>query len=343
MTAGLQRDEHRQEPRRPAPSRQQTAGSSGSPTLAVRAATEPRYRTSGMDTTTRRQTTVTAADGTPLAVHTHGEPGRPVVVLTNGIGTTENFWRFIVEDLRRDHFVAHWDYRGHGHTPPSRAGDYSMATMTDDLGRVTRAVQQGGAPPIHIAFSMGVAVLLEFYRRDTALVRAMALIAGSPDAPGTGTGLFRVPGVQQAVRGAVTALTPVVPLLAPAVHAFLRSRAPIPFATMLGVLQPDAPRKDMDQFLEGVAGMDPVAYWKTLASLLGQRGSDVLPSVSVPTAIVAAAKDQLMPLAQVEALRRGLPHARFTLVERAGHAGLVERGPQMAQAVRELVDAVAAR
>lgn len=296
-----------------------------------------------MDSTTRQQTTVTAADGTPLAVHTHGAPGRPVVVLTNGIGTTENFWRFIVDDLRRDHFVAHWDYRGHGHTPPSRSGDYSMATMADDLRRVTRAVQQPGVPPLHVAFSMGVAVLLEFYRREPALVRAMALIAGSPDAPGTGTGLFRVPGVQQAVRGAVTALTPAVPLLAPAVRAFLRSRAPIPVATMLGVLQPDAPRKDLDQFLAGVAGMDPVAYWKTLASLLGQRGSDVLPSVSVPTAIVAAAKDQLMPLAQVEALQRGLPHASFTLVERAGHAGLVERGPQMAQAVRALVDAVAAR
>lgn len=296
-----------------------------------------------MDSTTRRQATVTAADGTPLAVHTHGEPGRPAVVLTNGIGTTENFWRFIVDDLRRDHFVVHWDYRGHGKTPPSRSGDYAMATLADDLARVTRAVAPpNGRPPVHVGFSMGVAVLLEFYRREAALVRAMALIAGAPDAPGTGTGLFRVPGVQLAVRGAVAALTPAVPLLAPAVHAFLRSRAPVPVATMLGVLQPDAPRKDLDQFLEGVAAMDPVAYWKTLRALLGQRGSDVLPRVTVPTAIVAAAKDQLMPLAQVEALQRGLPGARFTLVERAGHAGLVERGPQIAHAVRELVTSLPA-
>ncbi len=284
---------------------------------------------------------VEAADGTPLAVHTHGAPNRPVVVLTNGIGTTANFWRFLVADLSRDHTVVYWDYRGHGQTPVARSGDYAMRTLADDLARVTRAVATPGGPaPIHVAFSMGVAVLLELYRAEPSLVRAMALIAGAPDAPGTGTGVFRLPGAQLATRALVAAATPVVPLVAPAVRAFLRSRFPVPIATLAGVLQPHAPRKDLDEFLAGVAGMDPTAYWRTLRALLAQRGSDVLPSVSVPTALIAAAKDRLMPLTQVEHLRRGLPKARYTLIEGAGHAGLVERGPQMAHAVRALLDEV---
>lgn len=109
---------------------------------------------------------------------------------------------------------------------------------------------------------------------------------------------------------------------------------------MAGVLRAGASRHDIDEFLAGVAAMDPLAYWKTLRGLLGAKGSDVLPSVSVPTLIVAAAQDMLMPVAQLEAMRRGLPNAKFVLIQDAGHAGLVEKGPEMAAAVRELLGSV---
>ncbi len=285
----------------------------------------------------RRRGMVEAADGTPITFHTHGDPGRPVIILTNGIGTTENFWRSLIEELVSDHTVVHWDYRGHGSTPVSKSGDYSLRTQADDLARVTRRVMGSGPAPVQVAFSMGVAVLLELYRREPQLVRAMALLAGAPDAPGTGTWLFKLPGSLAAAR-ALTALgTPVVPLLAPVVKAFLRSRLPYPAARLAGVLMPDAPREDIDEFLGGVADMDPLAYWRTLRGLLAARGSDVLPSVTVPVTIVAAAKDLLMPLTQVDQMRRGLPHASYVLVNDAGHAGLVEKGPEMARAVRDLL------
>lgn len=286
----------------------------------------------------RRRSVVEAADGTPISIHTHGASGSPLVVLSNGIGTTENFWRFIVAELARDHTVVHWDYRGHGTTPVARSGDYSMRTLADDLARVTRAVtNRDGPPPVHIGFSMGVAVLLELYRAHPELVRAMGLIAGAPDAPGTGTALFRIPGSQLAARALAALATPVVPIFAPAVKAFLRSSLPYPIAKLAGVLQPHAPKEDIDEFLQGVARMDPLAYWHTLRSLLAERGSDVLPRVSVPVLIVAAENDLLMPLSQVEQMRRGLPQASYVLISEAGHAGLVEKGPEMALAVRDLM------
>lgn len=284
---------------------------------------------------------VEAADGTPITFHTHGDSSGPVVVLTNGIGTTENFWRFLVADLAPDHAVVHWDYRGHGSTPLSASGDYSLRTHAEDLARVTRRVmKRDGRPPVHIAFSMGVAVLLELYRSHPELVQAMGLIAGAPDAPGTGTWLFRLPGSLAAARALVALSTPMVPLFAPVVKAFLRSSLPYPAARLAGVLQPHAPRQDIDEFLAGVAQMDPLAYWRTLRALLAARGSDVLPRVNVPVLIVAAEQDLLMPLAQVEAMRRGLPHARYVQLPQAGHAGLVEKGPEMARAVRELLGRV---
>ncbi len=288
--------------------------------------------------TGHRTDVVLAADGTPISFHTHRDSGGSTVLLTNGIGTTANFWRFLVADLVPDHTVVHWDYRGHGQTPVATSGDYSLRTLADDLALVTRKVmERDGRPPVHVAFSMGVAVLLELYRNHPELVRAMALVAGAPDAPGTGTWLFRVPGSLAATRAAIALATPVVPLVAPVVKAFLRSRLPYPLARMAGVLQAGASRHDIDEFLEGVASMDPLAYWQTLRGLLGAKGSDVLPMVKVPTLIIAAAQDMLMPVEQVEAMRRGLPHAKFVLIDQAGHAGLVEKGPEMAAAVRELL------
>ena len=287
----------------------------------------------------KRREVVEAADGTPITFHTHGHSGGPVLLLTNGIGTTENFWRFLVDDLSADFTVVHWDYRGHGSTPVPASGDYGLHTQADDLARVTRAVM-GDRPPVHIAFSMGVAVLLELYRGRPELVRAMALLAGAPDAPGTGTWLFKLPGSLAAARALAAIATPVVPLVAPLVKAFLRSSLPYPVARAAGVLQPHAPRHDIDEFLSGVANMDPLAYWRTLRGLLAARGSDVLPSVSVPVLIVAAAHDLLMPVVQLENMRRGLPHASYVLIDEAGHAGLVEKGPEMARAVRELLSRV---
>ena len=184
---------------------------------------------------------------------------------------------------------------------------------------------------------MGVAVLLELYRVEPQFVKAMALVAGAPDAPGSGTWLFKLPGSLAAARALAALTAPVVPLFAPAVKALLRSKLPYPMAQFMGFLQPHAPRADIDAFLTGIADMDLLAYWRTLQGLLTANGSDVLPQVKVPVAIIAAAKDLLMPLTQVEAMRRGLPHATYTLVEDAGHAGLVEKGSEMARAVRDLI------
>lgn len=289
----------------------------------------------------RRTRVVAAADGTPLTFHEHGESGGPVLLLTNGIGTTENFWRFLIEELDPDFTIVHWDYRGHGSTPVAVSGDYSLRTQADDLARVTREVMKldGGRPPIHVAFSMGVAVVLELYRNQPELVRALALIAGAPDAPGTGV-VFRVPGTLGVTKRLAALATPVVPLLAPVVKAFLRSKYPYPTARLAGVLQASASREDIQQFLTGVAAMDPRAYWLTLRGLLEARGSDVLPTISVPTLIVAAKQDSLMPMRQLERMRDGLPHARFVVIENAGHAGLIEKGQEIAWAVRGLVTRV---
>jgi pimeloyl-ACP methyl ester carboxylesterase len=289
---------------------------------------------------------ITSSDGTRIAYHTHAvapeEDGadissRPPVLLTNGIGTTENFWRYLVLDLERDHRLVHWDYRGHGRSEVPAGEDYGLHVQVDDLERVTeRMMAEGdGRPPHHVAFSMGVRVVLELYRRRPELVSAVSLVAGSPSIPDPRLGAMPLPGGRAAMARAFAGLTPLVPRLAPAVHAFLTSRWSYPFGRATGLLRARAPREDLHQFFEALRIMDPRTFWLTMRGLLeGPDSWDVLSTLQVPTQIIAARNDLLVPLRELLRMREALPGADWLLVEDAGHAGLLEAGEEIALSVR---------
>lgn len=290
---------------------------------------------------------VTAPDGTRVAWHTHFGNlredtadaellGRRTVLLTNGIGTTENFWRYIVSSLEQDHRVVHWDYRGHGGSENSLSGDYRIPVHVDDLERVTEAAMAvgDGQPPLQVAFSMGVRVLLELYRKRPDLVPAMTLIAGTPGAPGSGRDSLTARVALSATRSFFRAATPAVPLAAPVAHAVMTSRFAYPLGRAVGALRPRAPRADIEEFMKALRRMSPEAYWYTLRGLAEGHAWDVVARVRVPTLIVAARDDTLVPLWEMERLRDALPHAHWMRVDDAGHAGLLEAGTEIAEAVR---------
>lgn len=293
---------------------------------------------------------VTAPGGTRVAYHTHNgnlsEEGadavlaeRPSVLLTNGIGTSENFWRYVVASLEQDHRVVHWDYRGHGRSDESSGGDYRVPVHVDDLERVTEAMMArgDGRPPHHIAFSMGVRVLLELYRRRPDLVPAMTLIAGAPGLPGTAERRLTSRLALSVTRKAFDVSAPLVPLAAPAAHAVMASRFAYPLGRAVGALRARAPRADIDEFMTALCRMSPTAYWLTLRGLTEGHAWDVLPTVRVPALIIAARDDTLVPLREMERMRNGLPHAHWLRVDDAGHAGLVEAGTEIADAVRSFL------
>jgi pimeloyl-ACP methyl ester carboxylesterase len=281
---------------------------------------------------------VQARDGTRLAAHTveRASNDRSAIVLTNGLSTTDNFWRALLPALARDRRVVHWSYRGHGESERARSGDYAIETHADDLARVTEAAGGARRAPVHVAFSMGVTVLLELYRRRPELVGAMVLLAGGADHPYASSAALRVPGVGAAVRGALRVASPVVPRLAPIARRVAASRALFPLARATGAIGPSAPREEVEHFFRTVGAMDLRAYWESLRSLMEAHASDVLPTVRVPTLIVAPEHDVMAPRGDVEALRT-IPGAAWTLVPQTGHAMLLEAGDEVAATVSDFV------
>jgi pimeloyl-ACP methyl ester carboxylesterase len=285
---------------------------------------------------------VTARDGTRLAYHIHldrdaGDEAalarRPTLLLSNGVGTSENFWKHLVHAFAGDFRVVHWDYRGHGESERALGGDYAIRTHADDLLRVTEAViarGDGHTAPVHVGFSMGVAVVLEGYQVRPDLFTAMVLLAGAAGAPY----LSRLPGAQTAVNLLFAAATPLLPVAVPLVRRLFRSPLAYPLARALGVLQPQAPREDIDMLFRGLVAMDPLAFWHSVRGLMATRGTKALRRVTVPTLVVAAEHDRFVPRYDMRALHAGIAGSRYVLVEDAGHANLLEAGPEVAAQIR---------
>jgi len=87
-----------------------------------------------------------------------------------------------------------------------------------------------------------------------------------------------------------------------------------------------------------VADMDLVAYSETIRSLLHAKASDVLPTVTVPTLVVAPERDVMALQGDLNVLREGIPGAEWLHIPRTGHAILLEAGDTIARRVVEFFD-----
>lgn len=283
-----------------------------------------------------------APDGTRLAWRLYDAPessgDSPPVVLTNGIGTTENFWRDLLEALRPSRRVVTWDYRGHGESDLGGGDGYGLTTHAADLAAVLDAVHRELGPstpaPDHIGFSMGVPVLLELYRSAPSRLRSLTLIAGSARAPWEGLLTSRA---FERSRALVDALTLTGPSLAPLLRWGLRSPLALPLARLLGILRGRARAEEVHTLLDAMARIDLTAYGSIVRALWRTRVEEVLPAISVPTLVIAAAHDVLIPPEQLRALHRRIRGARWYEVADAGHAALIEAGPEIARVVRDFL------
>ncbi|MBO1110776.1 3-oxoadipate enol-lactonase [Bordetella petrii] len=73
-----------------------------------------------------------SSDGQRIAYRYDGEPGRPVLVLSNSIATTLHMWDGQVAELARHFRVLRYDARGHGRSD-APAGPYTVERLGRDV------------------------------------------------------------------------------------------------------------------------------------------------------------------------------------------------------------------
>lgn len=262
------------------------------------------------------------SDGEPLAYSVQGPAGKTPMLTAHGLVSSVHHWMYFTPHFARERPVVSWEYRGHGGQPAPQDMEISVSQFADDAHAVWQAAH---APPaVVVGLSFGVQVALEIWRRHPHCVRALVLICGTPGHPldrVTKNSLFR--------RGAISLVQELahLPGVSGALLAFLRSRPGLRLARELAYLSGGAHRSACPpEVLEGlfrhVAAMSPDLIAATVAAYLEHDANDVLASITVPTLVIAADRDQLTPVAIAERVQRTIPNSK--LVVFSGHSHLVQ-------------------
>ena len=274
-----------------------------------------------------------ADDGTRIAYTVTGT-GTPDIVLSNGIGCNEVFFRYLTRDLEQEHRVVAWHMRGHmdsalpediSHVGPSYlVGD--MKRVLDDAG-VEKAVLVG--------LSMGVELNFEFYRRWPERVAAMIVVNGHYEYP------------MKSFLGTQT-LETFFPLL-----LFMSRMAPGLFAkgwrTVIGgpwsfwvarkgVVNEDRIRaEDFYDYLPHIRDIDVRCFMEMAYYLAGHSAADLLPNIDVPVLILTGSNDTFTPIAFSQEMAERIPNARLEEIREGSHAMLIEFPEKISYKVKEFL------
>lgn len=263
-----------------------------------------------------------AADGEPLPYRIDGGGDRPPMLTAHGLVSSSHHWQAFLPHYAAHRAVVSWEYRGHGGQPAPADRRVSVAQFADDAHAVWCATAL--PPVVVVGLSFGVQVALELWRRHPEAVRALVLICGTPGHP-----LDRLSS-SAALRAAAVA----------ALHRLGRQRALT--AGALGVLRAPTGRRIarelayltggahratcptdvLDGLFAHVAELDPELFGNVVAAYLAHSAEDMLPTIRVPTLIIAGDRDQLTPVATAERMQRAIPGSR--LVVFPGHTHLVQ-------------------
>jgi len=95
---------------------------------------------------------------------------------------------------------------------------------------------------------------------------------------------------------------------------------------------------DFMPYLEGLSRIDATFFGAMLAAAGQHSADDLLPSVEVPTLVIAGARDGFTPPDRSIAMANAIPGSTLLLIEDGSHTTPIERPVEVNQAIAGLLD-----
>lgn len=264
---------------------------------------------------------VLSYDGTRIRFLTEGK-GLPLV-LCNGVLCSIGYWVYLRAFFRERARLILWDYRGHGmSSPPRHPWNVTVGAHARDLLSVMDALEIETA--VLAGHSMGVQVILEFYRRHPERVAGLILICGTYGYPlrtfyGTPWSARVLKPLLKRAEGLSGALEPMVKRL------FLSPLA-VPAARLSRAIHWYlCPGEAMQVYFQHLATLDVAVALRLVQAMVDHSAEDVLESVAVPTLIAAGEQDLFTPAWVAEKMADAIPGSELLVIPRGTHTALVEQ------------------
>jgi pimeloyl-ACP methyl ester carboxylesterase len=266
-------------------------------------------------------------DGTELRVESYGPADAPPIVLTHGWGANSAEWYYAKKYLADRFRLIVWDLPGLGLSRKPDTNDYSLEKLARDLDAVLALA--GDRPAILLGHSIGGMITLTFCRLfPEALGRRVAGLAlvhttyTNPARTARWSGLYTA--LQKPVIEPLLHLTiglwPLVWLwqwlsyLNGSTHA----------STARQVFAGTETRGQLDFAARFTPHAPPQVYARGMFGMLRYDATATLPTIGVPTLVVAADRDTTTRTDASERIARDVPTAELFTLAPAKHMGLIE-------------------
>ncbi|MEB2288303.1 MAG: alpha/beta fold hydrolase [Anaerolineae bacterium] len=244
--------------------------------------------------------------------------GLPVVLL-HGYPLDHTLWRAQIAALGDAYRVIAPDLRGHG-ASPAPAGDYSMDSLAADVAALLDRL--GVERAVWVGHSMGGYVALAALRTLPQRVAGLALCASHPFADPPEKAASRRASAEQARREGTA---PVVSGMLPLLFRPGTNLETVP-AHLIRSMMLRTPPQGVAGVLDGMAARPDAV--------------DMLRPPAPPKAILAGREDQIVRLADLQALVAELPHVALHVMDGAGHLPMIEQPEATTAALRAFLAAL---
>ena len=252
-------------------------------------------------------------NGLRLAYGDRGREHETALLLVHGFPLDRRLWAAQVDPFANMTRVISPDLRGHGRSQVV-PGPFTMEQHADDLAALLDHLKV--RQTVVAGLSMGGYVAFAFWRRYPQRVRGLILAdtRAEPDGAAARAGRDAAMVTVQQMGAAAYADEMLPRLLAPANLAD---------AKIAGA----ALKMMAEQSVEGIIG--------ALGGLRDRTDSrDTLPTITVPTLVIAGDVDVITPPADARALTAAIPGARLVVIPKAGHLSPLENPRAFNAAVR---------
>lgn len=250
------------------------------------------------------------SDGCSLHYRFDGEEGRPVVMLSNSLGSTLEMWDPQIASLTERFRVLRYDNRGHGASEVSDT-PYTVTRIGRDAQEMIEQLNLGEIN--FCGLSLGGMAGMWLGANAPFCVKRLVLANTSAYFGNPALWNERIEKVQDEGMEAI---------VRPVIDRWMTQEfiAENPALTA--------------KLLSMIAGISPIGYVRTAAAVRDVDLRADLAQIRKPTLIIAGARDPATPVEMSEEIAEGIPNARLAILE-ALHLSNIEKADEFNTLLRD--------
>jgi 3-oxoadipate enol-lactonase len=258
--------------------------------------------------------TITTSDGCTLNYRFDGEDGRPVLLLSNSLGSTMAMWEAQMTALTEHFRVLRYDNRGHGGSAVPQ-GPYSVERIARDAQELIEGL--GVAPVLYCGLSLGGMVGMWLCQNTPQLLSRVVLantsaFFGQPETWNQRLAMIDSDGMQVVAENVIQ--------------------------RWLSKDYMDQHPEETARYVAMIASTPPEGY---KAAAIGVRDVDLregLAAIQVPVLVIAGALDPSTPPAMAEAIADAIPSAKLAIFD-ALHLSNIEKADEFSKLIIRFLSA----